>query len=195
MRTVAHRLNLMRDRTSAKVTEQLASAGWRSRDAIVAYMIAKLCAPFAFGAGALIMIQVLHIFPLQEPLRSLVPMLAVGTEKDHVSPWRSVFRLHLLADTDVTFILTNGGHNAGILSEPGHPHRHFRMATQRQQAHYVDPDAWLADNAARDGSWWPTWGDWITERSGALGALPPLGQAGGAFAPLGEAPGEYVFMK
>ena len=124
-----------------------------------------------------------------------VPMLAVGTEQDHVSPWRSVFKLHLLADTDVTFILTNGGHNAGILSEPGHPHRHFRMATQRQQAHYVDPDAWLADNAARDGSWWPTWADWLTERSGALGALPPLRQAGGAFAPLGEAPGEYVFMK
>ncbi len=124
-----------------------------------------------------------------------VPMLAVGTENDHVSPWRSVFKLHLLADTDVTFILTNGGHNAGILSEPGHARRHFRMATQRQQAHYVDPDAWLADNAAREGSWWPAWTDWLTERSGALGAVPLLGQSGGAFAPLGEAPGEYVFMK
>jgi tight adherence protein C len=78
MRTVAHRLNLMRDRTSAKVSEQLACAGWRSRDAIVTYMIAKLCAPFVFGAGALVMIQVLHVFPLEEPLRSLVPMLAVG---------------------------------------------------------------------------------------------------------------------
>ena len=124
-----------------------------------------------------------------------VPMLAVGTENDHVSPWRSVFKLHLLADTDVTFILTNGGHNAGILSEPGHARRHFRMATQRQQAHYVDPDAWLADNAPRDGSWWPAWTDWLTERSGALGAVPLLGQSDGAFAPLGEAPGRYVFMK
>lgn len=78
MRLVADRLNLMRDRTSAKVSEQLACAGWRSRDAIVAYMIARLCAPFVFGVGALVLIQVLHVFALQEPLRSLVPMLAVG---------------------------------------------------------------------------------------------------------------------
>ena len=55
------------------------------------------------------------------------PMFAVATATDHVSPWRSVYKLHLLVDTELTFLLTSGGHNAGIVSPPGHPHRHHRV--------------------------------------------------------------------
>ena len=74
--------------------------------------------------------------------------------------------------------LTNGGHNAGILSEPGHPGRHFRIATRRHGDQYVDPDSWLADNAPQEGSWWPAWTSWLSEHSGAPVAPPPLGGAG-----------------
>ena len=42
------------------------------------------------------------------------------------------------------FVLTSGGHNAGIVSEPGHAHRHFRVATKRAADNYVAPDAWAA---------------------------------------------------
>ena len=55
------------------------------------------------------------------------PFFVVGTETDHIAPWHSVHKLHLLNSEDLTFVLTSGGHNAGIVSEPGHPHRHYRM--------------------------------------------------------------------
>ncbi|PWT92515.1 MAG: poly-beta-hydroxybutyrate polymerase [Proteobacteria bacterium] len=123
------------------------------------------------------------------------PIFALGTEQDHVAPWRSVFKLHFLTDTEVTFALTNGGHNAGVLSEPGHPNRHFRIATQNDDAPYVDPDTWLARNAPCDGSWWRAWSAWLGERSSEPITPPPLGQPGGRYTPLDDAPGRYVLMK
>ncbi len=123
------------------------------------------------------------------------PIFAVGTEWDHVAPWRSVFKLHLLCESEVTFALTNGGHNAGILSQPGHKNRHFRIATQRRGHAYVDPERWLETNASQEGSWWPAWSSWLAARSGEGVAPPPLGQAQGPFAPIEDAPGRYVRMK
>jgi polyhydroxyalkanoate synthase subunit PhaC len=123
-----------------------------------------------------------------------VPTFAVGTEQDHIAPWRSVFKFLFLTDADVTFVLTSGGHSAGILSEPGHPGRHFRMSSHRHDEPFVDPAAWLAGAAARDGSWWPAWTDWLAQRSGAPVMLPPLGRANSEFVLLGDAPGSYVLM-
>jgi polyhydroxyalkanoate synthase len=71
-----------------------------------------------------------------------MPMFVVGPVKDHVAPWRSVYKVHLLTDTDVTFVLTSGRHNAGIVSEPGHPHRESQIATHAASDRYVDPETW-----------------------------------------------------
>jgi polyhydroxyalkanoate synthase subunit PhaC len=124
-----------------------------------------------------------------------LPLFAVATERDHVAPWRSVFKLHLLTKAEITFVLTNGGHNAGILSEPGHPHRHFRQAAQEHDQLHVDPDTWLSDYAPRRGSWWPTWTAWLATHSGEFIEPPALGDAANGFAALEDAPGRYVFMK
>ena len=103
------------------------------------------------------------------------PIFAVGIEDDHVAPWQSVYKLNLFADTDVTFVLTSGGHNAGIVSEPGHKGRHFRIADTNAIAAYRDPAEWLAATASKDGSWWKDFVSWLSARSGDPAAPPPMG--------------------
>jgi polyhydroxyalkanoate synthase len=124
-----------------------------------------------------------------------LPIFVVATERDHVAPWRSVFKFCLLTDAEITFVLTNGGHNAGILSEPGHPGRHFRIATHGHGTSYVDPDTWLSEYRPRKGSWWPAWSAWLAARSAESIAPPSLGDETTGFAPLEDAPGRYVFMR
>ena len=121
------------------------------------------------------------------------PMFVVGTERDHVAPWRSVYKIHYLADTDVTFVLTSGGHNAGIVSEPGHPRRHFRIALKRDADRCLGPDEWAAAAVSKDGSWWVDWCRMARRpfQTGAR-AASQLGDAGKAYAPLEDAPGTYV---
>jgi polyhydroxyalkanoate synthase len=124
------------------------------------------------------------------------PIFAVSTETDHVAPWRSVFKIHLLNPGEITFVLTSGGHNAGIVSEPGHPRRHFHMDVRPPGGLYVGPDEWLRTAEPRDGSWWPAWVDWLSARSGAQEApRPPTGAAERGYPMLGPAPGAYVFER
>jgi polyhydroxyalkanoate synthase len=123
------------------------------------------------------------------------PMFVVATVRDHVAPWRSVYKLNLVAEAELTFLLTSGGHNAGIVSEPGHPRRSFRVATRAAGAPYVDPDRWAAENPTREGSWWPAWQSWLAERSGGRVAPPALGATTRGDAELGDAPGRYVLER
>ncbi|AML53629.1 poly-beta-hydroxybutyrate polymerase [Falsihalocynthiibacter arcticus] len=123
------------------------------------------------------------------------PIFAVGTEDDHVAPWKSVYKLHIFTDTDMTFVLTNGGHNAGIVSEPGHVHRHFRIADTAADAAYRDPEEWLEETTQKDGSWWTDFAAWLAARSRKRVAPPPTGAASGKYAAQADAPGTYVMQK
>ena len=120
------------------------------------------------------------------------PMFVVGTETDHVAPWRSVHKIHMLSDADIRFVLTSGGHNAGIVSEPGHDGRHFRTMTRPAGGEAITPDEWLARAEERPGSWWIDWGEWLDTHSGAAVPPPPMGAVDRGYAPIGDAPGDYV---
>lgn len=114
-----------------------------------------------------------------------IPVFAVGTLTDHVAPWRSVYKIVSLTDTEVTFLLTSGGHNAGVVSPPGTPSRSYQIATQRSNAPYIDPDSWQELAELHEDSWWPAWESWLARRAGGRQTPPPPVQGL-------DAPGAYV---
>jgi polyhydroxyalkanoate synthase len=118
------------------------------------------------------------------------PLFAVATINDHVAPWRSVHKIHLVPNCDIRFVLTSGGHNAGIVSEPGHRGRSYYLGEQRQGDCYRDPDSWVADAEQRDGSWWPAWAEWLGQVGG--NATVPARQIDDGLEP---APGRYVLER
>jgi polyhydroxyalkanoate synthase len=120
------------------------------------------------------------------------PMFVVGTERDHVAPWRSVHKIHMLSSAEICFALTSGGHNAGIVSEPGHKGRRYHILTREADGTALDPDEWMVHAPVRDGSWWVAWEEWLAARSGQPVGLPPLGAPDKGYPVLEDAPGRYV---
>lgn len=121
-----------------------------------------------------------------------VPLFAVATLWDHVAPWQSVHKLHLLTDTDITFVLTSGGHNAGIVDPPTLEGRQYQLSHRPADGQYLDPGTWASVATDQRGSWWPAWKDWLSERSSPAAPPPELGDRTKGYLPLGAAPGRYV---
>ena len=71
MRSIVDRLRLLRSSRADKVQQRLSQAGWRSSDALVRYLFAKVTLPILFGVGAVVMFQWLHIY-------NLPPMVRLG---------------------------------------------------------------------------------------------------------------------
>lgn len=122
------------------------------------------------------------------------PLFAVATKADHVAPWRSAFKIHLMTDTEVTFLLTSGGHNAGIVSEPGHRGRSYQIRTRASNHPYISPDTWAGNEPVLHGSWWPEWFAWLMARSGPPVSPPAMGSPAAGLPTLGDAPGAYVLQ-
>jgi polyhydroxyalkanoate synthase len=118
------------------------------------------------------------------------PMFVVGTLADHVAPWRSVYKIHYQVDADVTFLLTSGGHNAGVVAPPEEPGHSYQVLIKAADAPYVGPDEWLKLAPHVEGSWWPEWAKWLAARSGTPCDQPQIGVGGAPGLP--DAPGDYV---
>jgi len=124
------------------------------------------------------------------------PTFALGADRDHIAPWRSVYKIELYGSAETTFVLTGGGHNSSVVSPPGKRGAYYRVSSRPAGGAYVDPDIWLKDAPRQDGSWWPTWLEWLTARSSAayVKARKP-GNARAGLGPLDDAPGQYVFER
>jgi polyhydroxyalkanoate synthase len=125
-----------------------------------------------------------------------VPIFAVSTLSDHVAPWRSVYKIQALTDADVTFVLSNGGHNAGIVNPPGNPKRFHQIATHKESENYIDPESWQKSAIHHEGSWWSCWQSWLV-RNSPEGRVPPprMGAEEKGYTILCDAPGTYVLAQ
>ena len=121
------------------------------------------------------------------------PMFVVGTLSDHVAPWKSTYKIHYQVDADVTYLLTSGGHNAGVVAPPGRRGHFYQTKTKASGAPYVGPDEWLNVAPRTDGSWWPEWTRWLGARSGEPCDPPRMGVPGADAESLPDAPGDYVY--
>jgi len=109
------------------------------------------------------------------------PLYILGSELDHIVPWRSSYRTAGLVSGDVRYRLSSGGHIAGLVNPPGGTKARFWAAEE----HPDDPDVWRAGAQEHAGSWWQDWAGWAAERSGEQVDPPDL--------PDGDpAPGRYV---
>lgn len=125
-----------------------------------------------------------------------IPIFAVSTLTDHVAPWKSVYKLNFFTKTDLTFLLTTGGHNVGIVSEPGHKGRSYQVLTKKKKDKCLSAEEWKKTAPSYEGSWWPEWQKWIaTHHSGIKVSPPKMGNKEKGYAVLCDAPGVYVFKK
>ena len=125
-----------------------------------------------------------------------IPAFVLGTLRDTVSPWRSVYKIIPLVSGDVTFCLTSGGHNVGVINPPGSNARSsYQIATRPAGAESVDSDAWLETAPSHDGSWWPALADWLQQHASQRVTAPPsLGNEALGWPALEAAPGSYVHI-
>jgi tight adherence protein C len=77
MRQVVDRLQLMRSAQAEKISLKLSRAGWRSKDAVIRYLFARIALPFAFGGGALLLFYGLDAYKLESTVKLLVSLAAV----------------------------------------------------------------------------------------------------------------------
>ncbi len=109
----------------------------------------------------------------------------VGAVNDHIVPWHASYQATKLLYGEVRYVLSSGGHIAGIVNPPG-PKAWHEVGT----AYPADAVAWHAGAERVAGSWWEDWIDWARERAGPLVPPPPMGSD--RFPPVRDAPGDYV---
>jgi len=119
-----------------------------------------------------------------------VPLCAIACETDHIAAWKSSYDgIQKMGSKDKSFIVSQSGHIAGIINPP----------SKNKYGHYTNPemalshDDWMDSADFNEGSWWPRWESWLSQRSGnEVEARKPGDSNHPVLAP---APGTYVVAK
>jgi polyhydroxyalkanoate synthase len=109
----------------------------------------------------------------------------VAAINDHIVPWTSSYATIQHVSGNARFVLSSGGHIAGIVNPPG-PKGWYETA----QSHPSTGTEWRALAERQPGSWWEDWARWGSERAGELVEPPRLGSE--KYPVTGDGPGEYV---
>jgi len=109
----------------------------------------------------------------------------VAAVNDHIVPWTSSYKATGLLGGSVRYVLSNGGHIAGIVNPPG-----LKSWYETAETNPEDPERWRAGAQRHSGSWWADWAAWAGPLAGAVVEPPPLGSR--RYPALAPAPGSYV---
>jgi poly[(R)-3-hydroxyalkanoate] polymerase subunit PhaC len=109
----------------------------------------------------------------------------VAAINDHIVPWTSSYQTIKHVSGDTRFVLSSGGHIAGIVNPPS-PKAWYLTADRNP----LSSDEWRAAAQRQQGSWWDDWAWWAGERAGGHISPPPVGSDRHPI--LGDAPGEYI---
>ena len=116
------------------------------------------------------------------------PLYAVGTQIDHICPWKSTFKVCDKVHGPVRYVLSSEGHITGIVNPPSEMSR--RKFWAGEAGGEQDSDRWLNRQEENRGSWWEDWTQWLQARSLSPGEPPAMGT--GRYPTLEKAPGTYV---
>jgi polyhydroxyalkanoate synthase len=109
----------------------------------------------------------------------------VAAINDHIVPWTSSYATIKYVSGNARFVLSNGGHIAGIVNPPT-PKAWYEVADETPDS----PQEWRANAQRQTGSWWEDWAKWGAERAGNLIDPPPVGSSNHPV--IGDGPGRYV---
>jgi poly[(R)-3-hydroxyalkanoate] polymerase subunit PhaC len=110
----------------------------------------------------------------------------VGAINDHIVPWPGSYKTTGLMGGDVRYVLSSGGHIAGIVNPPG-PKPWYEVAKTPNPA---TAQQWREGAERLGGSWWEDWAKWAGRRAGRRTEPPAMGSE--KYPAIADAPGSYI---
>jgi tight adherence protein C len=143
IKRLARRFEGLREHAGGEAATRLSRAGWRSKDAVVLFVCARIAMPFLCGGVALLLVNVLNVIPLSDQMQRLAPV--IGVLIGFVLPGYYVGRAIGKREQLIQRALPNGLDLLVICAEAG---LSLDFALQRVASELEGSDAAIADEFA-----------------------------------------------